>query len=161
MLASFAAVVVTVPVGFIFEMKFRNKLAYDHIDVWRDLGRPGLGLLGDDRSLRTFMYRGVRRRFVLKREYRDLGDNELTRLGDTLRKCYLILYFALIVGFISIVVGGVSDVAAKRALQPTPQSRRENEGPQHLFVPGFTAELSVGPGGTIARGPILESHDVI
>jgi hypothetical protein len=35
----------------------------------------------------------------------------------------------------------------------------EDVGPHHLFIPGFTVDLFVGPGGTIARGQILESHD--
>jgi hypothetical protein len=35
----------------------------------------------------------------------------------------------------------------------------EAEAPHHLFVPGFTFDLFVGPGGTIARGQILETHD--
>lgn len=35
----------------------------------------------------------------------------------------------------------------------------EDEAPSHLFVPGFAFDLFVGPGGTIARGTILESQD--
>jgi hypothetical protein len=35
----------------------------------------------------------------------------------------------------------------------------ENEAPSYLFVLGFAYDLFVGPGGTIARGQILESHD--
>ena len=33
----------------------------------------------------------------------------------------------------------------------------QDEAPHHLFVPSFTFDLFVGPGGTIARGEILES----
>jgi len=32
---------------------------------------------------------------------------------------------------------------------------RDDIGPHHLFVPGFTFDLFVGPGGTIARAEIL------
>jgi hypothetical protein len=34
-----------------------------------------------------------------------------------------------------------------------------DEAPHHLMVAGFTFDLFVGPGGTIARGQILESSD--
>ena len=37
----------------------------------------------------------------------------------------------------------------------------EHMGPHHLFIPGFTFDLFVGPGGTIARGQILESRDAV
>jgi hypothetical protein len=34
----------------------------------------------------------------------------------------------------------------------------EDEGPHYLFVPGFTVDLFVGRGGTIAKAEILESQ---
>jgi hypothetical protein len=34
----------------------------------------------------------------------------------------------------------------------------EKEAPHALFVPGFTFDLFVGPGGIIARGQILEGN---
>jgi hypothetical protein len=37
---------------------------------------------------------------------------------------------------------------------------RDDLGPHHLFVPGFSFDLFVGPGGPIATGQILDSqHD--
>ena len=35
----------------------------------------------------------------------------------------------------------------------------EDAAPHSLMVSGFTFDLFVGPGGTIARGQILDSHD--
>ena len=35
----------------------------------------------------------------------------------------------------------------------------EDDGPHSLMVAGFAFDLFVGPGGTIARGQILEAHD--
>jgi len=37
----------------------------------------------------------------------------------------------------------------------------EHMGPHHLFTPGFTFNLFVGAGGTIAVGQILESQDAV
>jgi hypothetical protein len=37
----------------------------------------------------------------------------------------------------------------------------DEKAPHQAMVSGFTFDLFVGPGGTIARGQILESHDVV
>jgi len=37
----------------------------------------------------------------------------------------------------------------------------DDKAPHQAMVSGFTLDLFVGPGGTIARGQILESHDVV
>ena len=70
---------------------FLKKLQECYPEVWISLGRPSLGLSNDPQSSYFLS------KYLLRKRYLELGNSELTLIGNRARKTFVISFFFIIV----------------------------------------------------------------
>jgi hypothetical protein len=91
----FIALLVSAGVGFVLQHTFLSRLRTRHAQTWEALGRPTLFLNNSIPNSLAVL------RFLWRREYQSLGDQQSVRLAGFLRG-YLAVYLALF-GFAVVV----------------------------------------------------------
>ena len=93
----FVLLLVSCVVGLILQHVFLSRLRTRHARTWEALGRPTLFLNNSISNSLAVL------RFLWRREYRDLADNELIRFAAFLRGylvAYLLLFVLVVAGFV-------------------------------------------------------------
>lgn len=73
-----------------YQNKFRVELELRHTELWKSLGSPGF--------TRGWAVRDKSRGFLWAGRYRQVGDAELTRLGDRARLSTLVVFLCWAAG---------------------------------------------------------------
>ena len=81
----------------LYHNKFRVELELRHAELWKSLGSPGFTF---QRSTERHKLSG----FLWMGRYRQVGDAELTRLGDRARLSTLVVFLCL-AGWITYLLG--------------------------------------------------------
>jgi len=99
----FVALFVSAICGLALQWTFLSRLRGQHLPTWEALGRPTLFLNNSIMNSTAVL------RFLWRRGYRTLGDEQLARLGNFLR-CYLaayLLFFMVVIVLFAIFLVSV------------------------------------------------------
>jgi hypothetical protein len=93
----FIILVVSCAVGFVLQHAFLSQLRARHAQTWEALGRPTLFLNNSISNSLAVL------RFLWRREYRGLADEQFVRFAAFLR-CYLAAYVVLLALVVAVFV---------------------------------------------------------
>ena len=96
----FILLVMSCATGFILHYIFLSRLRSRHLQTWEALGRPTLFLNNSITNCLAVL------RFLWRRDYRALGDEEFARFASFLRG-YMIAYLVLCVLIFAVVITSI------------------------------------------------------